>query len=231
VGSQDFDPWGSVRSSSAITQTSISYTGQETSTGGTGLLYYGSRFYDPVWGRFTSADTIVPGMAIAAGGALGTLGMDKNTSMKGLTVDYHEPGMALAVNGENQFTFEKGFWFQLSNRDRQQSKTPFGPLNPQALNRYSYVVNNPLRYTDPTGHDIGLYLIPLGALDTPVGQAAVWAAEGAANVQNVQDAGGPTIAGAVAGAIGGFIAGLIIGSLIAPGPGSAAGAAEGAIRG
>jgi RHS repeat-associated protein len=24
--------------------------------------------------------------------------------------------------------------------------------NPQALNRYSYVVNNPLRYTDPTGH-------------------------------------------------------------------------------
>jgi len=26
------------------------------------------------------------------------------------------------------------------------------PVNPQALNRYSYVLNNPLRYTDPTGH-------------------------------------------------------------------------------
>jgi RHS repeat-associated protein len=26
------------------------------------------------------------------------------------------------------------------------------PENPQALNRYSYVLNNPLRYTDPTGH-------------------------------------------------------------------------------
>ena len=25
-------------------------------------------------------------------------------------------------------------------------------FNPQALNRYSYVANNPLRYTDPTGH-------------------------------------------------------------------------------
>ncbi len=24
--------------------------------------------------------------------------------------------------------------------------------NPQSLNRYSYVLNNPLRYTDPTGH-------------------------------------------------------------------------------
>ena len=30
---------------------------------------------------------------------------------------------------------------------------PSGPLNPQALNRYSYVLNNPLRYVDPTGHD------------------------------------------------------------------------------
>ena len=25
------------------------------------------------------------------------------------------------------------------------------PMNPQSLNRYSYVFNNPLRYTDPTG--------------------------------------------------------------------------------
>ena len=27
------------------------------------------------------------------------------------------------------------------------------PSNPQAFNRYSYVLNNPLLYTDPTGHD------------------------------------------------------------------------------
>ena len=26
------------------------------------------------------------------------------------------------------------------------------PSDPQALNRYSYVLNNPLRYTDPSGH-------------------------------------------------------------------------------
>ena len=27
------------------------------------------------------------------------------------------------------------------------------PGNPQSLNRYAYVYNNPLRYTDPSGHD------------------------------------------------------------------------------
>jgi RHS repeat-associated protein len=27
------------------------------------------------------------------------------------------------------------------------------PANPQSLNRYSYVLNNPLKYTDPTGHE------------------------------------------------------------------------------
>jgi RHS repeat-associated protein len=26
------------------------------------------------------------------------------------------------------------------------------PANPQSLNRYSYVLNNPLKYADPTGH-------------------------------------------------------------------------------
>jgi hypothetical protein len=26
------------------------------------------------------------------------------------------------------------------------------PANPQSLNRYSYCLNNPLKYIDPTGH-------------------------------------------------------------------------------
>ncbi len=93
---------------------------------------------------------------MGAGGALGTISMDKNTSMKGLTTDYAETGMALAVNQENQFTTQKGFYFQLSSRNRQQAKTPFGPLNPQAMNRYSYVLNNPMRYSDSTGHDFSI---------------------------------------------------------------------------
>lgn len=31
------------------------------------------------------------------------------------------------------------------------------PHNPQSLNRYSYVINNPLAYTDPTGHCWGRF--------------------------------------------------------------------------
>ncbi len=62
------------------------FTGQRLDTG-TGLYYYGARYYDAALGRFISADTIVPGAG-----------------------------------------------------------------SPQALNRYAYVYNNPLRYTDPSGH-------------------------------------------------------------------------------
>ncbi|WP_152541374.1 RHS repeat-associated core domain-containing protein [Kallotenue papyrolyticum] len=105
---QDFDPWGSIRSG-GISQTTLNYTGQRRD--GTGLLYYHARYYDPVLGRFISADTIVPGS-----GAL-TL--------------WPSDATAAPLFG--------------------QQNAP-GPQNPQELNRYSYVNNNPIRHTDPTGH-------------------------------------------------------------------------------
>ena len=36
------------------------------------------------------------------------------------------------------------------------------PANPQSLNRYAYTLNNPLRYTDPTGHFSDAQLESLG---------------------------------------------------------------------
>jgi hypothetical protein len=69
-------------------------------------------------------------------------------AVKPLTVGFHETQFLPKLNQENRL----GFWFQLSDKQRQQTGSPWGPSNPQALNRYSYVLNNPLKYTDPSGH-------------------------------------------------------------------------------
>jgi RHS repeat-associated protein len=85
-----FFPYGGKRSATFSALTTKRFTGQYHEAGlpgGEGLSYYNARWYDAQLGRFTSADTIVP-----------------------------------------------------------------GPSNPQALNRYSYVQNNPTGRIDPTGH-------------------------------------------------------------------------------
>ncbi|MFL5804112.1 MAG: Calx-beta domain-containing protein, partial [Roseiflexaceae bacterium] len=137
LSSQRFDPWGKVLPGGTVTQTQKNYTGQYLDT--TGLLYYHARYYDPNLARFVSADSVVPGNASG--------GMD-GVAIKPLTVDFHEPGFAGGVASENN----QPFWFQMSDKDRQKAGRPWGPVNPQALNRYSYVQNNPLRYMDPSGH-------------------------------------------------------------------------------
>ena len=149
AGAQEYDPWGKLRSG-GITQTSLNYTGQRLDS--TGLLYYHSRYYDPSLARFLSADTIVPGMASGSGGAAATLGYDDKVALQPLTVDFHEVNFVGTLNSENEDTHNKGFWFMLSQTDQEQAKWLWGPPNPQSLNRYSYVLNNPLRYKDPTGH-------------------------------------------------------------------------------
>ena len=86
-----YGPWGSQRLNQAVTVSegsdpSEGYTGQRYSSG-TGLLYYGARFYDPEIGRFIQPYSMVP-----------------------------------------------------------------DPTSPQTLNRYTYVRNDPLNRTDPTGN-------------------------------------------------------------------------------
>ena len=86
VGRLGYRPYGDTRYAMGNLPTNRHFTGQRWDSG-LALYDYRARYYDPLLGRFLSADPVVP-----------------------------EPG------------------------------------NPQALNRYVYVLNNPLRYTDPSGH-------------------------------------------------------------------------------
>jgi RHS repeat-associated protein len=95
VTSINFCPFGATRSGNVPTDKK--FTGQRLD--GTGLYYYGARYYDAQIGRFISADTIL--------------------------ADY---------------------------------------ANPQALNRYSYVLNNPLKYVDPNGRSPVLWLTAMFTL-------------------------------------------------------------------
>jgi RHS repeat-associated protein len=125
----------------------LNYTGQRLDD--TGLLYYVARYYDPSLGRFVSPDSIVPGVESGKGGAASSVGAYQNHK---LTVDFHEPGFITSMQEEHKLTLKKGFWFQLEDEDRKDVNDPWGPQNPQSLNRFAYVLNNPLKYIDPTGH-------------------------------------------------------------------------------
>ncbi|AKB28466.1 hypothetical protein MSSIT_1747 [Methanosarcina siciliae T4/M] len=52
------------------------------------------------------------------------------------------------------------------------------PYNPQALNRYSYALNNPVKYTDPSGHyvetAIDLAFLAMDINDIRTGNADKW---------------------------------------------------------
>jgi RHS repeat-associated protein len=90
VSTMLYSPWGEVRSSTGTSATPYQYDGQFSNMSDFGLLFFNARWVDPVIGRFTSPDSIIP---------------------------------------ESQGV--------------------------QAWDRYAFVNNNPLRYTDPNGHEAG----------------------------------------------------------------------------
>ncbi len=62
VSDTRYTPWGQVRQTTGSSTTSFGYTGQR-SEAGFGLIYLNARWYDPVQGRFTQPDSIVPNPA------------------------------------------------------------------------------------------------------------------------------------------------------------------------
>ncbi len=161
-------PYGATRPGLAGTglPTDRRFTGQRDETG-LGFYDYGARQYDPALGRFLQADSIILGAASGAGGGAATLGYDSHTRLTPLTVNLGE--FVAQVNAENQELLQFGPFSQWDSHTRQEHPLPMGPANPQALNRYAYVLNNPLQYIDPTGHSVSLTVIGIFALSGSVG--------------------------------------------------------------
>ncbi|NOK70217.1 MAG: hypothetical protein GFH27_549323n66 [Chloroflexi bacterium AL-W] len=106
-----------------------------------------------------------------------------------LTVAFHDPAFNAALGPE----------LRASDTDRDTLHGG-GPSNPQDLNRYSYARNNPVRYTDPSGH-----------LAWVAGAAAIGAGINLAGYIATQKLSGQAISpggiaqAAVSGAIGGAL--------------------------
>lgn len=60
TASQLYASYGGLRYSSGTMPTSYGFTGQRADAT-SGLDYYGSRYYDPLAGQFTSGDSVLPG--------------------------------------------------------------------------------------------------------------------------------------------------------------------------
>jgi RHS repeat-associated protein len=118
--------------------TDYRFTGQKIQSSLGSVYHMGARFYDASLNRWLSADTIVPGTGDNTDGRATAIGYDLEARLVPLTVGFHEA----------QFIEELG----VENREEKDLAKPTGPTDPQSLNRYSYVLNNALRYIDPTGH-------------------------------------------------------------------------------
>jgi len=95
------------------------------------------------------------------------------------------------------------------------------PYDPQTLNRYSYCRNNPLKYTDPTGHWFGIDNIIGAIFGAIIGGINAWITGG--------DIWKGMAAGAVSGFIFSFIGGLQLSGIAQTIAHGAGGAASGAI--
>jgi len=133
-----YKAWGETRYTSGTTYTAYQFTAQRNETS-LGLYFYreasrrdNARWYDPYLNRFTSADTIVP------------------TSKEGevnpyLIVNYNENAFLYQLNRHNVEVLAE-------RRGERILSTEQINVDIQGFDRFAYTRNNPVNYTDPTGH-------------------------------------------------------------------------------
>jgi RHS repeat-associated protein len=93
-----YAPYGSARYSSGTMPSDYGFTGQHSDSA-TGLDYYGARYYDPIAGQFSSADTTLPG------GSLNIWGLSRYAYVEGKPVIRTDPsgkGGCTRTNAEGE---------------------------------------------------------------------------------------------------------------------------------
>lgn len=116
-----YEPFGKTTIAGASNTNPYQYTGREND--GTGLYYYRARYYHPALQRFISEDPWRLRQFIG-------------------TVKHADKIFKDLARPERRDSLEKlGEWIR-----RDEISTPFAESN-----SYGYVLNNPLRYTDPSG--------------------------------------------------------------------------------
>jgi RHS repeat-associated protein len=149
---QGYYPYGEVRYVTGELPTEFGFTGQRNDSY-IKLIQMGARWYDAQIGRWICGDTVVPGAVDIARGSLSALGYDQQTRLTPLTVDFHETQFISVLGSENRELLQFGPPALWDEETRKDHPVPAGTVNPQALNRYAYCLENPLRYIDPTGHN------------------------------------------------------------------------------
>jgi RHS repeat-associated protein len=168
VSDERYLPYGATRSGGVGTD--YQFTGQKLDSG-TGLYYYGARYYDPVVGRFISADTVAATMKDARG-----------AGGRALTVSFSEVKLLDAANKANR----SGSGSNSARRTDGPSSFAAGagggsaghegPVTPQVLSRYSYTLNNPVKYVDASGHIVWIpAMLAIGTAIGGVGNLANYA--------------------------------------------------------
>jgi hypothetical protein len=132
---------------------------------------------------------------VGGGNNPNAVGFVANAYHSALTVDYRENQFLEQLNKENRRRLED-----------PKANLSSVPKNPIAFDRYAYTFNNPVNYTDPSGH----ILVPIlaGAVIGAVISTGIYA------VATISSGNEPTWSGVAGAAAGGAVAGAV--SILAP---------------
>ncbi len=119
----------------------------------TGLYYFHGDYPSILWDKsgFSTSIVVKNGGLLVSRQTYYAFGQPRTTEGSALPTDYTFTGQK-SDDSTGLMYYGARYYDTGLGRFTQADTIVPNPLNPQSLNRYAYVSNNPVRYTDPTGH-------------------------------------------------------------------------------